>query len=177
MSAYWFVLVGLCNHVCLCLTQPYTYSMYIIYIYGCLTLAFVFWLTGLTPPLHLVAKKKTRFESVGFLLVAASDAIWWNFGISHRLQQAECLLPTSTWGARKSCTLAGLLSEWLVVDLPDPSEKYDFVNWDYCSQYKKCSKPPTRLVSKQVTKSMFSVTDSKNARIPKGVKGWFYWRS
>ena len=150
--------------------------MYIIYIYGCLTLAFVFWLTGLTPPLHLVAKK-TRFESVGFLLVAASDAIWWNFGISHRLQQAECLLPTSTWGARKSCTLAGLLSEWLVVDLPDPSEKYDFVNWDYCSQYKKCSKPPTRLVSKQVTKSMFSVTDSKNARIPKGVKGWFYWRS
>jgi len=30
-----------------------------------------------------------------------------------------------------------------------PSEKYEFVKWDYCSQYtekKKCSKPPISIV-------------------------------
>ena len=160
-----------------CVWPSHIHIVCILYIYMDVWLWPLFSDSPVWLPLSILWQKKTRFESVGFLLVAASDAIWWNFGISHRLQQAECLLPTSTWGARKSCTLAGLLSEWLVVDLPDPSEKYDFVNWDYCSQYKKCSKPPTRLVSKQVTKSMFSVTDSKNARIPKGVKGWFYWRS
>ena len=129
MSAYWFVLVGLCNHVCLCLTQPYTYSMYIIYIciimcvyniyiyiYGCLTLAFVFWLTGLTPPLHLVAKKNAF--RIRWLFVGRSK---WRYLVElwHLASIAASRMPPANVHLRgKKIMHPGWIAQWVVGGWP-----------------------------------------------------------